>query len=246
MREAVKTSPYGEDLHVIGDKLKISDRLFRRFFDPTIREILKRIDKILTEEKSHDVNDLFVVGSFAEYKLVQNTIREKFGKKRIIIPHQADYAVSRGSVLYGHIAMMPTVTRYTYGCQHWPMFNNKEHPLNKLMVLNGEIRCKDIFYTLQERGVTVSSGYKVSHLVQVLVPKDGTLNVTIYVSKGQEPRFIDDDGCTPLGTMTVHLASSMQGPVELNKTLTFQDNGIVLEITEKATGQLYDTTFPFL
>jgi hypothetical protein len=65
-----------------------------------------------------------------------------------IIPDEAGLAVLKGAVLFGLQPKIVSrrISRLTYGIQSWPEWDADLHPVTKKVVLNGQKRCKDVFF----------------------------------------------------------------------------------------------------
>ncbi|OWF39272.1 heat shock 70 kDa protein 12A-like [Mizuhopecten yessoensis] len=248
MEDVVKSSPHAEDVQWGKQKLQISKKRFQGLFGPTITGIIKHMEGILNEEKFQDVENILMVGGFSECELVQNAVRGKFGKKRIIVPDEAGLAVLKGAVLYGHMpkVISSRVARHTYGIQSWPAFDPLRHPAEKKVVINGVARCKDAFFKYIEIGQQVTPGHTESQVFQALKPDEATLECTVYVSDQRDPVFVDDGGCTRLGLLTVPLDPNRRGAVEVEETLVFGETELHVQAKDMANGNMYEARFDFL
>lgn len=248
MQKAVDASPFGEDVNWGKQKLQISNKQFRELFKPTIAGIIKDMEGILQDPKFLDVDNVLMVGGFAECELVQNAVRSKFTKKRIIVPDEAGLAVLKGAVLFGHApyTISSRVARHTYGIQTWPAFDPQIHPDSKRIVINGVARCKDAFYKYIEIGQQVTPGHRESQVFQALKPDEDTLECTVYISNNRNPQFVDEPGCSRLGLLTVPLDRNRRGPVEVEETMIFGETELHVQAKDITTGNLYEARFDFL
>lgn len=248
MANAVMSSPFGEHVSWGKQKLQISNKQFKKLFTPTIDGIIKHMEGILNEKSFKDVENVLMVGGFADCELVQAAIRDKFKNKRIIVPDEAGLAVLKGAVLFGHVprTISSRVARHTYGIQSWPAFDPQRHPPEKKVMINGIARCKDAFFKYIEIGQQVTPGHVESQVFQALKPDEATLECTVYVSNERDPVFVDEEGCTRLGLLTVPLDPHRQGAVEVEETLVFGETELHVQAKDMATGTLYEARFDFL
>ncbi|XP_060070185.1 heat shock 70 kDa protein 12A-like [Ylistrum balloti] len=248
MEDAVKSSPFSEDITWGKQKLQISNNQFQKLFKPTIDGIIKHMEGILQQGTFQDVGNILMVGGFAECELVQSAIRKKFGKKRIIVPDEAGLAVLKGAVLFGHVPRIISsrVAQHTYGIQSWPAFDPRRHPASKKVLINGVERCKDAFFKYIEIGQQVTPGHSESQVFQALKPDEATLECTVYVSNERNPVFVDDEGCTRLGLLTVPLDPTRTGAVEVEETLIFGETELHVQAKDIGTGNMYEAHFDFL
>jgi len=101
------------EIKMVDGKLVLDAKTIKKLFQSTIDNILTNIDSALKFSQSEEVSMIMLVGGFAKSKLLQNAIQTKFKGQRIIVPEDADLAVLKGAVLYGHNpeTIDPRVTR---------------------------------------------------------------------------------------------------------------------------------------
>lgn len=104
--EALQCTIYGNSVTFKHHKLCISNSVFNSFFQNAINNISKFIEKIPTKT---DTKDIIVIGRFADYKLLKDSLLEKFNTYRIIIPPEAGLASLKGAVYFGHVQSQCTV-----------------------------------------------------------------------------------------------------------------------------------------
>lgn len=230
-------------------KLQMPAETFRKLFQPTVDGIVNLMDEILSEKSLRDVDTVLMVGGFAECELVQKAIRNKFPKKRIIVPEEAGLAVLKGAVLFGHMpkTVSARVARYTYGIQSWPMWNKDHHPVSKKVVLDGVARCKDVFFKFVERGQQVRAGHEMSQVFQALKPEESSLECSIYISTDTDPMFVDEPSCSQLGVLTVPIPSDRANTcIQVEETMVFGETELLVRARDLSTNQLYEATFDCL
>lgn len=57
---------------------------------------------MLSKPKVKGTNVILMVGSFSICEIVQIAIRKAFQKYRVVVPFQAEQAIIKGAVLFGH------------------------------------------------------------------------------------------------------------------------------------------------
>lgn len=82
------------------DKMQIDISLTKKFFDKAIEETVKHIEKLLQRRQMRDVSTILMVGGFSESLMLQQAVKCKFPKMRIINPPDAGSAVLKGAVIY--------------------------------------------------------------------------------------------------------------------------------------------------
>jgi len=91
-----------DNVEIYKDKLRVPAQIVRSWFDEPINKGIRHISAVLAMPVMNDVDTILLVGEFAECLLVQETIKEAFRNKRIVIPREPRDAVLKGAVLFGH------------------------------------------------------------------------------------------------------------------------------------------------
>ncbi|VDI06376.1 Hypothetical predicted protein [Mytilus galloprovincialis] len=103
---------------------------------PTIAAIIDKIKEALLFDTSKEVSLIMLIGGFAKNDLLRNEVEINFHPKRIITTPDANFAVLKGAVLYGHQpgSIDPHVTRYTYGVKVTIPFHPNVHEDNRKFI----------------------------------------------------------------------------------------------------------------
>lgn len=97
------SSIYSNAIVLVGAKMRINTDIFHNFFKPTIDKIIKLIKNVFANYKdSHNVQDIVMVGGFAECWFVQDAVRQTFSNRNLIISTESGLAVLKGAVFCGH------------------------------------------------------------------------------------------------------------------------------------------------
>jgi len=91
-----------ENVEIVSNKLRMPNQVVRSWFDEPINKGIRQIADVLAMPALNDVDTILLVGEFAECPLVQETVKEAFMSKRIVIPREPSHAILRGAVLFGH------------------------------------------------------------------------------------------------------------------------------------------------
>lgn len=89
-----------EELHITGDKLVIKSKPFQILLDEAGKHIVEYIEKELLTIFT-DINQIILVGEFAQSPIIQEVIKTTFSTKNIIIPWDTKMAAVWGAVLFG-------------------------------------------------------------------------------------------------------------------------------------------------
>ena len=91
-----------EEVKCVRNILRVSVDIARKWFQHPIDMTIRHINGILTEPGMKDVNNIFLVGGFAECELVQAAVKNAFEGRIVIIPEEATLAMLKGAVMFGH------------------------------------------------------------------------------------------------------------------------------------------------
>ncbi|XP_052097935.1 heat shock 70 kDa protein 12A-like [Mytilus californianus] len=109
LEDTVKQSMYRSRVSVKRDKMRITNELFRSFFDDSIKNIVKEMENLLKKKKLEGVETILIVGGHSMSTILTNAINKSFGKAyKIVIPKNPDIAVMKGAVLFGFNSRMIT------------------------------------------------------------------------------------------------------------------------------------------
>ena len=230
-------------------KFKWKNKDFANFFEDTINTILKHIEELFEEKKVKDETTILMVGGFSECKLIQDAIKKRFPKKKIVVPEDCGLAVLKGAVYFGHVpdAISRRVARYTYGIQSWPEWNDTKHPADKKVRIGDTIRCRDVFFKYVTKGQHITPGYRRSQIFQALKPEEKCLEYAIYISDAKDPGFIDECSCRRLGVLRIDLANVRSGEsLELEFTMIFGETEVRVQARDIYTNQQQEVSFDLL
>lgn len=121
MQEAVLGSGLKEELKFIGDKCVIKSERFQILFTEAGRRIVDYIEEELLGDFA-DINDIILVGEFAQSPILQNIIKTSFSAKNIIIPWKGNMTAVRGAVVFGQRSIS-VETKIVHTMKHTPLNN---------------------------------------------------------------------------------------------------------------------------
>lgn len=115
MQKAVLRTRLKDELKFISDKCVIKTDRFQTLFSEAGKRIVDYIETELFTEFS-DINQIILVGEFAQSPILQNIIKTSFSAKNIIIPYEANMAAVRGAVFFGqdHVSVGPDVSKLNF------------------------------------------------------------------------------------------------------------------------------------
>ncbi|XP_045161274.1 heat shock 70 kDa protein 12A-like [Mercenaria mercenaria] len=201
-----------------GDKIRIDAAVMKTCFKGPVSNVITHVKEILSEADMSNVNKILLVGGFAESPYVQETFKEHFKDKQIIIPSECGLAVLKGAVLFGQNPTVVTarIARYTYGMGIAVPFDPKKHSEQKLLDTDRGPFCKDSFWKAVEIGQVVRYGHEVSRIGRATNDYQKRIKRTIFKSKNKNPMYTTDPGCQVIGYVRV----------PMDKTLKARDNAV--------------------
>eukprot|EP00105_Crassostrea_gigas_P014748 XP_011431527.2 PREDICTED: heat shock 70 kDa protein 12A [Crassostrea gigas] len=224
INDAIQQLQYTNDLRFENGKLIMKSSFFEEFFKPTVEILINHLIKLYTEI-GKDLKVILMVGFFSECSVIQEAVKKEFeGKCRVVVPNQAGLAVVKGAVYFGHQPDLITerVSRYTYGIETWPAFNETKHDKSKRVVMDDVPRCKDVFFKFFSKGDIIKPGDKKSYIFKSFRPNAKALDCGVFISNKKNPKYVDDEGCAKLGTLTIPL-DGVDRNVYIKESLIFGD-----------------------
>lgn len=247
INDVIKKSQYKNDLTCEQGKLCMKSTFFKLMFDPTIKFLINHLKKLYTEI-GKDLKVILMVGGFSECSVVQEAVKKEFeGTCRVVVPNQAGLAVVKGAVYFGHQPDLITerVSRYTYGIQTWPAFNETKHIKSKRVVMDDGPRCKDVFFRFVAKGDKIKPGDKKSYIFKSLRPNAETLDCGVFISNEKDPKYVDDKGCAKLGTLKIPL-DGIDRNVDIEESLIFGHTELHVTACNCTNKMEYKVTFDLL
>lgn len=100
--ERVQRAGYDGKLTWKDDQFRMTKMFFISLFEEAFEGIKQSIRENLENEKAKDTDIILMVGGFSESSQMKQMIEDEFKPLKVIIPPEAELAVLRGAVLYGH------------------------------------------------------------------------------------------------------------------------------------------------
>lgn len=212
IKAAIKAHPKyggGQQADWIGDKLRVKKDVCIRFFEKALKSIGDHLHDLLKHSECKGADTILMVGGFSESPLLQESIKNKFKDKKVIIPEAAGIAVLKGAVIFGHdpSAISERKCRYTYGCEVYQAFDEKQHDQNrKVFNSEGQAKCKEVFSVHVKKDTVVKYGeYQSEHEYTPFMGDKSILTFDMYASEKENPKYITEPGCIHLGKLSINL-----------------------------------------
>ncbi|XP_045213041.2 heat shock 70 kDa protein 12A-like isoform X2 [Mercenaria mercenaria] len=250
LKEAVKDTSFGTDITMKRDKIIFKACVFSKFFQHATDKAIKEIKKQLGKLNGDTVSCILMVGGFSECTLLQQEVKSSFPFIPVNVPIEASTVVLKGAVVYGNNppVISERVVRYTYGVSACDSFIADAHPIEKRLVTDTGVVCKDIFSIHVQRGELVKTGEpqrEERYYPQYRNQKSVTFDVC--ASKLPNPRYTTDKDCHIIGKVVIHLSETDDARRnEVIVSFAFGGTEVLVTAVEKRTGRKVKTNVSFL
>ena len=244
------------DVAFINGTLVLKNEIVNGLFNTLIGKIISHVDMLLQKPVLEHIKFIFMVGGFSESQLLQNRVKEQFEKNgiTILIPAEAQLAVLKGAVLYGHfpVEIGTRIARKTYGYGSHERYNPKQHSLSRTYVdkEDGSRWCRHIFNILVKQGDPIPAGKTISTSAWPTLSRSTKSITNIYAIDG-EPNFpiqyTDETDVECIGKVVTTLPPCQNKKENaLTKEFIFGSTEIHVKVTHDATGKEFITAVDFL
>ncbi|XP_033761605.1 heat shock 70 kDa protein 12B-like [Pecten maximus] len=209
-----KNKKYSSTVEVKKDKLKLVNGLMKEFFQFPMMAIVEHLESLFMKRPLRDITNILMVGGFSESDLMKDKIELSFPGKNVIRPVDANIAVLKGAVIFGHSpeAICERTSPRTYGiCVSVP-YDVELHPRKSYFVSDGCEMASDIFQVMVKAGQTVRMGKtKAEHVCRPAHAYDTVSTVELYESTNECPEYTSDPSCRQLGELEVEMPDTTKG-----------------------------------
>ena len=208
----VQSSPYHDKMILRYDKMRIDTNLIIDMFKQASERIIELISDVLKKMKGSNLKMIVLVGGFSGCKIIQDNIKTFFPNHRVVVPEDAELAVLKGAVLFGHKPdyIVARIARYTYGVRISSDFNQDIHEPGRCVVKNGRQMCINLFKLYIKTGSVVELGAKITGRHKTIKPFQPVVTFPIVQSTIECPQYTDVEGCTELGTLSIDIPNPSQ------------------------------------
>lgn len=208
-------SKYNDVVEVKKEKLKINNSQMNALFQGPITAIVEHLERLFMKRTLSHVSTILMVGGFSESDLMKAKIEESFPTKAVIRPADANLAVLKGAVLFGHSpqAICERASPRTFGISVSVPFNEAMHPRKSYWKSSdGQDKCTDVFQIMVKLGQPVIMGKTTAkHTCAPARATDTQATVEVYESTSQRPQFTHDPSCRLLGELRVRIPDTTKG-----------------------------------
>ncbi|XP_071146940.1 heat shock 70 kDa protein 12B-like [Mytilus edulis] len=231
LEELIQKSSFKNKILIRGDKIRIDADLIKSLFAKPIEKITALVKEMNTQLKATDIPLIVMVGGFSECKLIQSALKQAFPQKRVIVPEDAGISVLKGAVLYGHHPefIASRVIRYSYGTDSYVDFDPFVHDASRKEIMQGKEKCEVFDFIIHQHTQAVI-GSEIQRSYFTMYPFQTAMPITLYVSTKENPKYVDEEGCSKFGEVVVDIPH----PSEENRTVIVNYNFGKTELTVSA------------
>ena len=234
--------------------IDLSNDLMISFFEPLIKKIIDKVKELLEETKKkvgYYPKFIFLVGGFGESPYLRQTIKKEFESEELIIliPKRPLVSVVRGACMFGlnPFSIASRIAKKTYGISTLGIFDEKKHPQNKKVMIDGETFCENLFdaFVLKDDSVSVNQ-----EITKTYCPVRGAqtiMKIILYYTDKRNVSYIDEEGVKKFGELIVNIGEKNQGIQEKLVTVSFLfgNTQIYIIARNKNTGDVKKCEFKF-
>lgn len=243
----IEASTYKGKIEVRYDKMRFDKNLIVGMLMKSSQKIIQLIKDTLTEVKNCEVSVILLVGGFSECKLIQQNTKQSFPNIRVIVPEDAELAIVKGAVLFGHKPeyIVSRVVRYTYGIKTKRDFDPRIHKPSQRIIVKGKPKCAVIFKIFVTIGTNVQLGSQITKELSV-TELQSKVNFRVYQSTSECPEYVDEEDCVHLGKLTVNITNPSEEKRYFRVNLIFGLTELKVSANDIKTGQEYETTLDLI
>lgn len=247
IKSDIKGHPNAGKINFIAGKIRLDFELFKSFFKPRTDAIVKHTKRLLVKPEVKGTKVFLLVGGFSQSNIVHEAVKDALPDANIIVPPEAELAVLKGAVIFGHspVEVSSRIAKYTYGVNISPPFDGSIHPFSRKVNINGVDRCKDVFKKYIEKGTRLTYGMKVSGKHVTVKEYQSDMLLKIYVSLETDPKFCDEDDTDYVGNLVVKLPRLRERTL-VEVSFIVGETELKVEAEAQESNQKFEAYFDFL
>ena len=125
-------------------------------------------------------------------------------------------------------------------------FRPEEDPENKMIVIDKVPRCKNVFFPIKRRGDQIETDKEYSFVFNSFKQNQHIFIATIYVTDDKKPKYIDDEGCKALGSLTLNVLNDSEKDAEIEQTIIFGETNLIFRAKQCGADNCVATSFDLL
>ena len=187
-------------------KLRFNPKCLEQLaFEGPVQEIVRTISNLLQTDEISGISTILLVGGFSDSPVLRREMKMNFPRKTILHPPEANMAVVKGAVIFGHKPQISgRRSDMTYGISTNVPFVEGHHKEAHKCMIDGEWKCTDIFQIMVKKNEEVIPGKsKFEEEFNPTSSESLTANIEIYQSTSPKPKYTNEEGCSFLGKVQV-------------------------------------------
>ncbi|KNE68250.1 hypothetical protein AMAG_12924 [Allomyces macrogynus ATCC 38327] len=248
-----------DEVDVDEGEICITPVVMQQLYRPIVDQIVKLGVQMYEQctAKDIDVDHVLCIGGFSQSKYLINTLRKRlpFGAMKLVASPNGSAAVLLGAPIFAcrPELIRKQVAQCTYGvgsCDiHAPsQYGPRDKLMDRFFMSEDDLpMVEKCFSVLIRKGENLVPG-QVFEKTYVPIRRSQTSgNIRVFVSHLEDPIYTDTVGCDEVGTVKINVkpVSIFEDVGSLLAKLRVLPSGLVLDVTNKRTGEKVDMTLDF-
>jgi len=216
--ESVGTEDATQKLKQRGaSSIDLPPAIMKSFFAGLFEKITEKVKELVgdaTEKHAEGIDFIFMVGGFSESPFLKAVIKEQFETAGIavLVPRRPQVSVIRGACMFGlnPRSITSRISKMTYGINTLTTYDPVKHCEEKKVVIEGEDFCEDVFDAFVRKGDAVSIDEVHTKTYCPVRARQTVMRIIFYCSEKPEANFIDEEGVSQLGELSIDIGRPFQ------------------------------------
>ena len=217
-----------------------------RFFLDSVTKTIDHIKTLLQNGMGKGIKAILMVGGYSNSQVLQEAMKSAFQDLQIITPVDAETAVLKWAVIFGHDpgAIDGRVLQYTYGTSAAVPFIKGIHPeSNKIINVHG-VHCDNAFVVYASKGemVMIDQPPKPQQFKQQFSTQR-EIGLTIFATSADDPPIVIDQTVSKVAELRISLEDvGRDANRRITFTMRFDGTTITAVARDERTGKRVEAT----
>lgn len=244
-----------DKVKVVGDKLRFTLPIFKKFFQDCVKEIIQHINETFAQRGCAFPSAMILVGGFSDAPVIREEIKNAFPVIRdVVSPIASSLAVLKGSVVFGHKPTIVTgrVCRETLGISlHRDLVPDEKGNRKSTIKVDGTLHQDKSFLKMFSVNEVVKLGQirsvDIEDRHQDKESRKHPKIIEVFASQNEDPKFITEEGCVLRGRVTVH-PPDKEWPESAEGLIEMEAGGteIIVRYRDKKTQHVTEEKIDFM
>ncbi|XP_052814012.1 heat shock 70 kDa protein 12B-like [Mya arenaria] len=235
-------------------RMTFNTPVIEAFYNGSVQSIITKVKTIIEECADDELNQILLVGGYAESQYLRNKVREAFPTLDLVLVEDAKLAVIKGSVMMGleEKNIVQRRSRFTYGFRIRIPFIEGVHPEHLKVLSDGRVKCSSIFEKMITKGqmLTYNQTFKFSssNELKQAKSKKKQFSTALFRSTKEDPKYItDEEGCKFVGRVIMNPPpGGWPDLLEFEHHLIVGETEFTVKVYNKSLGEELQATLDFL